>query len=306
MDYNEINKSVGKSKVAKIFGWIFLVAGILVCITTLSTYIGWKLKENNYNKQYVYSSYGNLYYENNNDKTYVETIYDTNNEVIDLDIPNEKTVIMYCSKKNTSECIYFNMNNSVDQGMLNPFMGIIVTLFLIVIGLFFVINTRVQKDDKEEEKSSLSSIYMFYVFLFVFGASVLIWQIYNAVNYFKLKNNLNVTTATIYSEIYNIGAENDLYKPVSYYYVDNQKYIYVNDSYIDGSLEENIGTTFELYYNKNNPSEVSKKESPVNILMLIIGIGFVAFSTPFVFFKNKMEKRIDKNVSKQTNQEWKI
>lgn len=306
MNYNEINKSVGKSKVAKIFGWIFLVAGILVCITTLSTYIGWKLKENNYNKQYVYSSYGNLYYENNNDKTYVETIYDTNNEVIDLDIPNEKTVIMYCSKKNTSECIYFNMNNSLDQGMLNPFMGIIVTLFLIVIGLFFVINTRVQKDDKEEEKSSLSSIYMFYVFLFVFGASVLIWQIYNAVNYFKLKNNLNVTTATIYSEIYNIGAENDLYKPVSYYYVDNQKYIYVNDSYIDGSLEENIGTTFELYYNKNNPSEVSKKESPVNILMLIIGIGFVAFSTPFVFFKNKMEKRIDKNVSKQTNQEWKI
>ena len=306
MNYNEINKSVGKSKVAKIFGWIFLVAGILVCITTLSTYIGWKLKENNYNKQYVYSSYGNLYYENNNDKTYVETIYDTNNEVIDLDIPNEKTVIMYCSKKNTSECIYFNMNNSLDQGMLNPFMGIIVTLFLIVIGLFFVINTRVQKDDKEEEKSSLSSIYMFYVFLFVFGASVLIWQIYNAVNYFKLKNNLNVTTATIYSEIYNIGAENDLYKPVSYYYVDNQKYIYVNDSYIDGSLEENIGTTFELYYNKNNPSEVSKKESPVTILMLIIGIGFVAFSTPFVFFKNKMEKRIDKNVSKQTNQEWKI
>lgn len=306
MNYNEINKSVGKSKVAKIFGWIFLVAGILVCITTLSTYIGWKLKENNYNKQYVYSSYGNLYYENNNDKTYVETIYDTNNEVIDLDIPNEKTVIMYCSKENTSECIYFNMNNSVDQGMLNPFMSIIVTLFLIVIGLFFVINTRVQKDDKEEEKSSLSSIYMFYVFLFVFGASVLIWQIYNAVNYFKLKNNLNVTTATIYSEIYNIGAENDLYKPVSYYYVDNQKYIYVNDSYIDGSLEENIGTTFELYYNKNNPSEVSKKESPVNILMLIIGIGFVAFSTPFVFFKNKMEKRIDKNVSKQTNQEWKI
>ena len=28
---------------------------------------------------------------------------------------------------------------------------------------------------------------------------------------FNLKNNLNVTTATIYSEIYNIGAENDLY-----------------------------------------------------------------------------------------------
>ncbi len=305
MNYNEINKSVGKSKVAKIFGWIFLIAGILVFITTLSTYIGWKSKENNYNKQYVYSSYGNLYYENNNDKIYVKTIYDTNNEVINLDIPNEKTVIMYCSKENMSECIYFDMNNSLDQGILNPFINIIAILFLISIGLFLMINTRIQKDDKGEEKSSLNSIYMLYVFLFVLGAGALIGQIYNAVNYFKLKNNLNVTTATIYSEIYNIGSENDLYKPVSYYYVDNQKYIYV-DSYIEGNLEDNIGTTFELYYNKNNPSEVSKKENPINIMITIIGIGFVAFSTPFIFFKSKMEKRIDKNISKYKNQEWKI
>ncbi len=37
--------------------------------------------------------------------------------------------------------------------------------------------------------------------------------------------------------------------------------------------------------------------------MIIIGILFVAFSTPFVFFKNQMEKRIDKNMSKPINQE---
>ena len=80
-------------------------------------------------------------------------------------------------------------------------------------------------------------------------------------------------------------------------------YIYINDSYVDGSLEDNIGTTFELYYNENNPAEVAKKENPVDIWMIIIGILFVAFSTPFVFFKNQMEKRIDKNMSKPINQE---
>lgn len=274
----------------------------IVFIVSLSTYGSWKLKEDNYNKQYVYSSYGNLYYENNNDRTYVETIYDTNNEIIELDIPNEKTVIMYCLKENPSECIYFDMNNSVDQGILNPILNIFVTLLLMAMGLFFIMNTRKPKEDTEE-KTSLNSIYLFYVFLFACGIGVLIWQIYNAVNYFNLKNDLNVTTATIYSEIYNAGAENDLYKPVSYYYVDNQKYIYINDSYVDGSLEDNIGTTFELYYNENNPAEVAKKENPIDIWMIIIGILFVAFSTPFVFFKNQMEKRIDKNMSKPINQE---
>lgn len=299
MNYNEINKSVGKGKGAKIFGWIFLIAGTLVFIVTLSTYFGWHLKEDNYNKQYVYSNNGSLYYENNDIKTYVEKTYDTNNEVINLEIPNGKTVIMYCSKENVSECIYFDMNNSVDQGMLNPFMSIVGTLLLMALGLFFVINKMTKINAQGEEKSSLNSIYLFYVFLFVFGAGILVWQIYNAFNYFNLKNNLNTTTATIYSEMYNKGGKESLYKPVSYYYANNQKYVYVNDEYIDGNLEKNLGSTFEIYYNKNNPNEVSKKENSVNLLMIIIGIGFVVFSIPFVFFKKKMEKRIDKAMYRQ-------
>ena len=38
----------------------------------------------------------------------VPIIIDTNNEIIELDIPNEKTVIMYCLKENPSECIYYS------------------------------------------------------------------------------------------------------------------------------------------------------------------------------------------------------
>ena len=306
VNYNELNKNIGKSKLAKIFGWLFIVAGVLVFITSLTTYLGWKAKEENYNKQYVYSSNGDLYYEINDNKIYINKIYNTSDEIIELEIPEQKTVIMYCSNENISECIYFDMNNSVDTGMLNPFLSILATLLLIALGLFFVIKERIKKDKKNNEKSSLSSIYMLYVFLLVFGTSLLIWQIYNAVNYFGLKNDNNITTATIYSEIYNMGGGKNSYKPISYYYVDNQKYIYVNDSYIEGKLEDNLGKTFELYYNKNNPSEVSKKENPVNFILIIIGIGFVAFSLPFVFIKGKMEKRIDKVVEEQIKQEWKI
>jgi len=306
VNYNEINKSIGKSKLAKIFGWIFLVSGVLGFIISLATYLDWKSKEDNYNKQYVYSSNGDLYYEMNNDKIYIDKIYNTNDEIIELEVPEQKTVIMYCSNKNINECIYFDMNNSFDTGMLNPFLSFLATLFLIALGIFFVNKTRTKRDSQNNEKTSLSSIYMLYVFLLVLGTSLLIWQIYNAVNYFNLKNDNNITTATIYSEIYNIGGSKNSYKPVSYYYVDNQKYVYVNDSYIEGKLEDNLGKTFELYYNKNNPGEVSEKENPVNFLLVIIGIGFIAFSLPFVFIKGKMEKRIDKVVEEQNKQEWKI
>ena len=286
MDYSDINRSVGKSKYSKIVGWIFLVSGILVLSVTLSSYIEWNLNDNNYNKQYVYSDNGILYYENKNDKTYVEIIYDMNNEVIELDIPDKKTVIMYCSKENMNECIYFDVNNSIVQGILNPFMSIVVSLFLIALGLFCVINRKMYKKNKGEKTYSLNSLYMFYISLFIFGAGILNEQIYQAVNYFNLKNDSNVTTATIYSEIYSVGRENDLY--------------------IDGSLEENIGTTFELYYNRNNHNEVSKKQKPVNISMIIIGIGFVVYSAPFVFFKNKMEELIKKYILKKKNKECKI
>lgn len=309
MNYNEINKSVENSKLAKIFGWIFLIAGILVFITTIGSYIGWKTKETGYIKEYVYSDSGILYYENNEEKVYVEKTYNTNDKIIELDIPDKKTAIMYCDKNHPSDCIYFDTSNSVDQSRLNPIIGIYCSLFLVAMALFFIPKKRcnkiLQKDGNSEEYekgSSLSSIYLFYVFLFAVGIGLLGWQLYDVINYLKLKNNNNITTATIYSDLYIKGADNDKYKPVSYYYVDNQKYVYISDPEY-GNLNDNIGNTFKLYYNKDNPNEVSTIENPVDFILIIIGICSTAFSIPFVFCKKKMEKRIDKNLSVQEKQE---
>lgn len=298
VDYNKYNKYIGKSKLAKIFGWICIVLSAMIFLETITTYIGWKSKENNYSKQYAYSEEKNLYYENNNEITYVKKIYDRDNTSIRLDIPNKETVILYCSKKDTGECIYFDMSNSVDQSTLNPILGFAVASFLLAMGLFLATKKRVRIDANGEEKTSLNSIYMAYVIAFVLGIMILVWQIHNAISYLSIRNNLATTTATIYSEIYNSGIKKEMYKPVSYYYVDNQKYIYVNDIYIDGNLEENIGTTFELYYNKNNPNEVLKKDKPVDITMMIIGTIFTIVNFPFVFFKSKMEKYIDEKYRK--------
>ena len=311
MNYNEMNKNIGNSKLAKVLGWFFLIAGIIVFISTIVSYFSWSSKKVNYNKEYVYSNFGALYYEKGQNNVYVNKIYNTDDEIISVNIPDNETAIMYCSKTNNNECIYFDNNNSVDQSMQNPILGLFVTLFLMSIAMFLIPKKRFNKEINADgeiisEGSSISSIYLFYIFLFAVGIGCVVWQLYNAVNYYNLKKGNNIAIATIYSEMYNVGKSNNMYKPVAYYYVDNQKYIFVNDEYEKGNLEENLGRTFELYYNQNNPNEVSKKKNPVNLLLLLIGICFSVFTFPFVFFKKKMEKRIDKNLSSQKSNEWKI
>ena len=72
--------------------------------------------------------------------------------------------------------------------------------------------------------------------------------------------------------------------------------MYINQNNINEGIYFDLNNTNDqkLYYNKNNPSEVSKKENPVNILILIIGICLSVCTFPFVFFKNNMEKRLKK------------
>lgn len=312
INYNEFNKIIGNNGFFKILGYFFLVAGILCSLGIVFPFINWKLRESDYNREYIYSNYGLLYYEKNKENINIEKIYNTDGEVIELNIPDKNTAIMYCDKNQLNECIYFDQNNKVDMNMLNPIMGILITLFFFAGAFFFLSKKRVNKLVKKDnsgnevimEKSSLTSIYLLFVWFFVVGIVVVGWQLFNAINYFNLKKDNNIATATIYSEIYSIRAplyhgttKIEQYIPVSYYYVNNQKYIYINDEYESGTLNNNLGKTFELYYDKNNPNIVSEKTNPINILLLIIGICFIVFSFPLVFFSKKQEKRIDKTLS---------
>lgn len=265
MNYNEIKEGNGTGIVVKIFGYLFLILGIIMLIDTLTSYFSWTMKEKNYNKQYVYSDSGNLYYEMNDKQILVKKIYDTNEEIIELEIPNKKTVIMYCSKNNIDECIYFDVNNSVDQNMLEPFLGFFVTFILLFMGIISISNNKIRA-------------YVTIVFLFVVGIMSIIEELCDGIKYYNLKDKNNTTVATIYSEIYDIEVGDSTYLPISYYYIDNQKYIFVNDFYIEGTLENDLGKTFELYYNENDPNEVLKKENPIDWYTIGGGIFLIAIS----------------------------
>jgi len=305
MNYTEYQKNVAKAgsgKVAKIFGWFFLIAGIMVFLVNGISAISWNMNKGNYEKQYVTSSVGDLNYELKGETIYIEKLFNTDNEEITLKLPDKQTAIVYCEKSNPSNCIYFNMDNTIDQSTLNPIISLFISLFLIAMGLYFVLT----KKYADQKKVSTNPLFTFFLFLFLMGTGCIIYQIYSTINYLSLKSQNNVTTATIYSEIYNKGADNDVYKPVASYYVNGEKYIYVKDLYIKGSLQENENKTFELYYDKSNPNKVSEKKTPIDIKILLIGVGFTIFGSIGLFRKKKMEENIAKSNEKLTNSEWKV
>lgn len=126
-----------------------------------------------------------------------------------------------------------------------------------------------------------------------------VYQIGNIINYYSIKNDNNIVNATIYSDIYETGISNEKYKAVSYYYVDDTKYVYVDETYKDGNINDVLGTTQKLYYNSNNPENVSSKITFTTFLFMIIGIFITVISFPFVFFKNRMAERYNKAIKKQ-------
>lgn len=228
-----------------------------------------------------------------NEKVYVKDVYDTSDKSITLDIPDQKTVIMYCDKNTPTQCIYLDLNDTGDMFLLQPFLSFLIYFLMIAMGFFFIYHTTKGLHIK---KDSFNDIYLVFIFFFLLGCFGVFFQVRNFFNYYELKKSGNVVDAHIYSEIYSSGGKDYLYKPVSYFYVDHQKYIYVNDSYIKGSLEENYGKTFEIYYNKENPSDASLVKNPVNFYILLISLLFVVISFPFIFFKTKMEKKFKQNL----------
>lgn len=283
-----MNNKKETKKSFKIVGWILLIMGILVFITHIIPFINWSVKKSNYTLEYVYNDSGTLYYEVDNERVYIQNIYNTNNEKITLNISNNETVIMYIDKNNINDGIYFDLDNTFDSSMLNPTINIFVTLFLIACGLTSIL-TYEEAKGREHNVPSLTPIF---VFLIILGFGFIDSQVDDAFNYFSLKEKNNVAVATIYSGIYRWGGSSANYKSVAYYYVDGNKYIYVNNEYEKGELSSHLGDTFELYYDEQNPNKAVKKDNPINIFILVIGIGLVVlFSAPFVtLIRNKKGK----------------
>lgn len=275
-------------KILKILIGCFL---LLCSIITFVQTITWQVKRKDYNKEYVYSDSGLLYYEKNDERIYIEKIYNTNGEILQINVPDKKTIIMYCYKDTPTEGIFLGMNNTADSRLQYPIMNIYVSALILTIALVIL--------SKKRNENPIIRFYPIYVFILFVGIGISCLQIHNIINYCTLKDNNNIVNATIYSDIYEIGISSDKYKSVSSYYIDNNKYVYVDETYKNGNINDALGTTQKLYYNPDNPVKVAKEIKLSNFFLLIIGIIIIAFTFPIVFFRNKMANRFNHAVRKK-------
>jgi len=282
-----------KGKTSLIIGWLFISMGILVLIGSIAFSLSWNIKKNNYNKEYVYNDNGTLYYEKDGNTVNVKKVFNSDNAVVSLNIPNKETAIMYCSKTNNSECLFFEPGNVIVQGSRTPIFGILGSLLLISFGLGFIPRkfTIEEVDEKGElkvikgEGSSIFSAYFFLVFISLLGLVGVVVSLQDAIRYTNLKKENNITVATVYSQLYDGDKINDNDAPVAYYYVNDKKYTFVNYS----SKNVDLGKTFEIYYDKNNPQKAVKKGESLDVPLLFVGLAF--FIIPLIFLPLKKEDR---------------
>lgn len=272
---NEYEKA---GKIGKNIGLTILIIGGLLLIINLFSVIKWNIKKGDYTEQYVYSDNGELYYEANGQKTYIQKMYDTDGEIYSGKIPDNKVIIMWINNENNNEGVYFDLNKPNDQIILEPLKLMITVVILGCFGTFILLSSK----EKPKDVYKFNPLSVSLIFPFVAGIILIIVQLNNAFNYLKIKSENNIATATIYSEMYNMGSLNNN-KSVSYYYVDNQKYLYVNDTYERGKIEKNLGKTFEVYYDENNPSKAYKKGKMINGLLFGLGVFFI-ISITYVWY----------------------
>lgn len=288
-----------KSKFIKIFGYFFIIFGVLATILYVTNWIDWNQKKDNYTKQCAYSNGTSLYYKVDEQTIYVNKIFNTSDEKIDLDIPNGKSVILYSNNSNVNECIYFDMDNSNDAVMLEPIQGVFV-LFFIGIGVYFASGDKNAVIQGNLDMSP-RNLRWFGIFFFVIGMVAIIGGILENINNLSISSQDNRVTATIYSEIHSY--KTDIYKPVAKYSIDDKEYIYVSDTYVDGQLEENLYTTIELYYDQNDYNKVVPVEQKVQIKIIIYGLLLAFWGFPFAFRNKKMQQLVEEYVETAENDE---
>lgn len=111
-----------------------------------------------------------------------EKIYNTNGEILQINVPDKKTIIMYCYKDTPTEGIFLGVDNTPDWGLQYPIINIYVATFIFIVGFYIL--------PKKDKENPVNNFYLFYVYIFLVGVGIICYQIYNIINCFEVNNIL--------------------------------------------------------------------------------------------------------------------
>lgn len=263
------------------FSFILIIFSISMLVS--STYALYNLiqRTNKFTIKYVSFKDDKGYYIENEGETEVTLLSYANGDALNPKDFNGKILKMYCLKNNVRNCFYIKSEYNIKYITFGFSVGII----LLSLGLIF----RKLYKIRNINYGTIKVFRPLFIVLFMFGAYLFTYQIYNLINYMKYNKNTNIVEGNI------IGIYGNNY--LVEYIVDDKHY-----SNLVKIPDKSKQTTINIEYNTINPNQSYKNET--NYLLLILGIGISYVSMQIVLSENEIDKKIKINEKKQKKENY--
>ena len=133
------NYDIIRSRSMQIIGWIFLVIGIILFISTSISFFRWMSIQSDYQEVYASNESGSLSYELDGRDYLIKEVLDINGDSYQLNMPDGQTAIFYCQKSQLTTCRYGgNYEDSSVLNLQNPFTSFLVSFFILALAILVI------------------------------------------------------------------------------------------------------------------------------------------------------------------------
>ena len=131
-------------KITKFMAYFLLIMGIIAIVLSITRFVSWQVKKENYREQDVYSMGSFLVFFEEGKANYIDNIVDVLGQKKELNLSIGSSVKVYVDKINPNTCIYFDKNNSFDAFVLDPTSDIEIIYLFFASFLLFIFTVALE------------------------------------------------------------------------------------------------------------------------------------------------------------------
>lgn len=253
-----------------IFSGILIIFSLILISSSMYAFYNLIVRNSKYVVKYVSFKDNNGYYIDSSGETEVTFLSYADGKALNPNDYNGKILKMYCAKNERRNCFYIKGEYNFEYVLF----GIVFGCLLLSLGIVF----RKLYKIRNINYGTIRVFRPFLILLFLFGAYLFTYQMYNLVNYMRFDKSSNVVNGNV------IGIYDNNY--LVHYVVDDNHYS--NLVKIPDKMKHN---TIDIKYSKKNPS-FSLNRNECNYFLLVLGI-IVSYLSIYIMLN---EKVIDKQI----------
>lgn len=262
------NSFFGK-KGNQLFSGILIIFSLVMFLCSSYALYNYYIRVTKYNIQYISFKNDKAYFIDSMGETEVTFLSYADGTVLKPNEYNGKILKMHCLKNNKKNCFY--IKNEYNFAYVS--FGFAFSIVLFALGLVF----RKLYKIRNINYGTIRAFRPFLIVLFMFGAYLFTYQVYNLIKYMRFNENSNIVEGNI------IGIYDNNY--LVEYIVEDKHY-----SNLVKIPEKMKRPTINIKYNTKKPNISYKNETSYILMILGISISYISMQTIL------NEKEIDKQI----------